>query len=98
MSFSLRVLSVAVLVLLLRTSSVSAAGNPAPGPTPTDPDNLPQNLAEVVLIVLDLSWDFGDVQAPDWRKEISSADASERFIVRWSYTGPDIDSAALLGW
>ncbi len=80
--------------LLLGAMHAYAAGNPAPGPIPTDPATLPQTLGECALIVLDLSWDFGDIGS-DWRKELTSTNATERFIVRWRYTGPEIASAAL---
>lgn len=71
------------------------AGSPAPGPTPTNPEELPPSFEHVPLILLELSWDFEGVQEPDWRKELVGSDVTEKLVVRWRYTGPDVASAGL---
>lgn len=82
-----------VLVFSAATGSLRAAGNPGPGPT--DPSELPVTLTAVHITVMEVSWDFGDVAPPDWRKELVSSDTNQNFRLRWKYAGPGFASAVL---
>lgn len=83
----------AVLALALGLPRTFAAGNPGPGPT--EPADLPQTLEEVPITILELTWDFGDPEPPDWRKELVGEDPTAGFRLRWKYTGPTIAAAVL---
>jgi len=70
-----------------------AAGNPGPGGS--DPVELPESLDDVPITLLELSWDFGEFEPPDWRKELLTSDPTDDFRLRWRYSGPEIGSAIL---
>jgi CubicO group peptidase (beta-lactamase class C family) len=70
-----------------------AAGNPGPGGSV--PVELPESLEDVPITLLELSWDFGEFEPPDWRKELLTDDPTDDFLLRWRYSGPEIGSAIL---